>query len=197
MDDGFNNFLVKLVIVLLLPNVLVWGFWEVGINNNSNPLWLILVGPYWHIETYLVFAAMAIIAAGCALVVLFLATIAIESMLNIYGRWTEYRFELAQENQRASELAELRRMDLEKRLAFEALPEEEQERIRTKRQADTDARQRERQRQHDELENRRQEKEERLIKENELELERIRALENSPDYQRKKALRAFVGGRSE
>ncbi|MEI7973258.1 MAG: hypothetical protein WCH11_02705 [Bdellovibrio sp.] len=40
----------RLIVVLFLPNVLVWGFVEVGIDNKYNPMWLALVGPYWWLE---------------------------------------------------------------------------------------------------------------------------------------------------
>lgn len=43
----------RLIVVLLLPNLLVWGFAEVGIDNKYNFLWTHFVGPYWSIEVFL------------------------------------------------------------------------------------------------------------------------------------------------
>ena len=43
----------RLIVVLFLPNILVWGFAEVGIDNKYNFLWNHFVGPYWSIEVFL------------------------------------------------------------------------------------------------------------------------------------------------
>jgi hypothetical protein len=40
----------RLLVVLFLPNVLVWGFGQIGIDNQYNPVWVALVGPYWWLE---------------------------------------------------------------------------------------------------------------------------------------------------
>ena len=40
----------RLLVVLFLPNILVWGFVEVGIDNHNNSIWVALVGPYWWLE---------------------------------------------------------------------------------------------------------------------------------------------------
>ena len=40
-DEWLEKFFQRLLVVALIPNVLVWGFWEVGIDNDRNPLWVI------------------------------------------------------------------------------------------------------------------------------------------------------------
>jgi hypothetical protein len=47
------SFVRRLIIVLFLPNVLVWGFNEVGIANKRNFLWNSFVGPYWAAEVFI------------------------------------------------------------------------------------------------------------------------------------------------
>ena len=47
------QFFQRLIVVFLLPNILVWGFAEVGIDNKHNFLWTHFVGPYWSFEVFL------------------------------------------------------------------------------------------------------------------------------------------------
>ncbi len=58
----------RLIVVLFLPNILVWGFAEIGIDNKYNFLWTHFVGPYWSIEVFLFkvtcYAILAISAYG-------------------------------------------------------------------------------------------------------------------------------------
>jgi hypothetical protein len=43
----------RLIFLSLLPNLFVWGFSEVGINSQSNYIWVHLLEPYWNIEVLL------------------------------------------------------------------------------------------------------------------------------------------------
>lgn len=47
------EFFRRCIVILILPNVLVWGFAEVGIDNEYNFLWSFFINPYWEIETFL------------------------------------------------------------------------------------------------------------------------------------------------
>lgn len=53
----------RLLVVFLLPNVLVFGFAEIGIDNNKNFLWYNLVGPYWFLEKAVVCVLFLLLAA--------------------------------------------------------------------------------------------------------------------------------------
>lgn len=63
----------RLLVVLFLPNILVWGFGQVGIDNKYNPVWVALVGPYWWLEKILF--KFAFWTAAIAVVVLILIQI--------------------------------------------------------------------------------------------------------------------------
>jgi hypothetical protein len=197
MQEPFENFLKRLIVVALLPNVLVWGFFEQGINHNSNPLWRFLVGPYWQLEVFLFYAVLAVIGLAAAVVLFGAIVTAAEYLWTGYQKWQDKKLVREMEKVREHELAGLERAQEIERLRFQALPEIERLRILGEKKRAADERQKERQLKIDELERCRQEKDAQAKREKELELQRIRELENSPDYQRKKALRGFVGGRLE
>ena len=47
------EFFRRCIVILLLPNILVWGFAEVGIDNKYNFLWSFFINPYWELECFL------------------------------------------------------------------------------------------------------------------------------------------------
>lgn len=72
----------RLLVVLFLPNVLVWGFAEVGIDNQYNPMWVALVGPYWWIEkTIFKFIFCAATVATIFLIVFRVARVVRQSLI--------------------------------------------------------------------------------------------------------------------
>ena len=118
---------------ILLPNVLVFGFFIGGINNNRNPVWRMIVGRYWAIEV-VIFEVAAIFAAGCVLVlgVKWLAQgLTDEHMISPEAnerRREEKQREIIEAERQASR-ARYDQKRAESKARFNALPEAERNRI--------------------------------------------------------------------
>lgn len=189
--DIFNRFFQRLLVVALLPNILVWGFCEVGIDNDRNPLWFGLIGPYWRLEK-LLGLTLLLVAGGFLLWIglqLVLATI-VKSTEDSQGSLSEVNYRREQTRKREEFEAE----EWAKAKAYQALPKEEQDRINRERLEQVDLRWQ----QHMlECENKKLQQlaeDQWIRKEREAEIARRQTIQNSPDYQRRKALRDFTGG---
>ena len=63
LSDLFkSDFLKRLLIVSLLPNVLIFGYWLNGFNNDASRLWVMFLGPYLNFEIYVFYFIIGSIA---------------------------------------------------------------------------------------------------------------------------------------
>ena len=191
-EDVFNSdFFKRLAVLALLPNVLVWGFNEVGIATDRHPLWRYLVGPYWHAEVFLVKFTLFCAVAFCvwhigAFLLPPLAEWLRERLSESHDENEYLRLQDIQEERNR----ECRAMASREKERFEALPQEERERIIREREERALARKLERQRAYEEFERAKQEKAAQI----EAEALRQQVILNSAESKRKRALRDFTGG---
>jgi signal transduction histidine kinase len=193
-DDWIDKFLQRLLLVALMPNVLVWGFWEIGIDNSRNPLWFGLIGPYWFLEKMLVAFALSGVVLFLLWKALQFVPPIIDSLIRLQQEWRATKSAAYFEHENKRMLAELTAESQARQAAFKALPIEEQREIERERQERGQARQLERQKAHEESLRRELAKAEQLKREKEAAAERKRAIENTPEFQRQRALRQFTGG---
>jgi hypothetical protein len=183
---------------MLLPNILVWGFWMNGIDNDRHFLWRGLVGPYWHLE-------LIILGLAGFCILLFVAWKVWEVLwpvIEAVPRTIEegrLRKELAQrdrliEEERNAEVNRRKREIEEAERRFLALPAEERNRIlEEKCRHEEDQKRRAREQSAEYL----RAEEERIKAETSAkakEKARVEAIARSPEAKRKKALNDITGG---
>lgn len=174
----------------MLPNVLVFGFFISGINNDRNPIWRMIVGRYWALEVFL-------FKAAAVAFVVYLAMNALRSVLISIGpdpaTVAEERERQRAEQQREIEVAEnkaywarVEKQRSESNARFDALPESEKNRLfeATRLQREADLR----------IAEARRLEEERVEQEKALDIERRRKLAASPEVKKKNAINDLIGG---
>ena len=191
-EDVFNSdFFKRLAFIALVPNVLVWGFNEIGIATDRHPLWRYLVGPYWHAEVFLVKFTLFCAVAFCVWQVGAV-------LLPPLSEWLRERLseshheneELRLQNIQEERSRECQAMVSREKARFEALPQAEREQIIQEREERALARKQEQQREYEEFERIKREKAAQI----EAEALRQQAILNSAEGKRKRALRDFTGG---
>ncbi len=192
------DLLKRTIVVALMPNILVWGFWMNGIDNDRHFLWRGLIGPYWFMEkTVFVIAGIGILLFVGWKIVEGLAPVivaAIEGYHENRRQWENARLDREFEAERQAEATRLRQEAEERERQFLALPEAERNRIINEKRRQEEEKRRLAHEQY--LEHVRQEQA-RLKLEAETkakEQARREAIANSPDTKRRKALEDITGG---
>lgn len=188
----------RTIVVFLMPNILVWGFWMSGIDNNHHFLWRGLIGPYWFLEQ----VVFGILVVGVLLFVAWkvwqglspLITAAIEDYQEQSRKWDLARQDREFEAERLVEQTRLKQESDERARQFLKLPETERKRIIDEKRRHEEEKRRMAQEQY--LEHVRKENARKKAEANAIAKAQARrdAIANSPDTKRQKALEDLTGG---
>jgi hypothetical protein len=193
-----NTFLKRLCVAGLLPNVLVWGFWSIGIDNNYNLLWRLIVGPYWYLEkTLVIILGLCLLAfIGWKFIVAVWPTVEFGAQaVGEYLRRHEFeRQNIAIERENAARLTILKAEDEERERQFLALPAAEQNRILAERQRVADERRSRAEAAYAEEQAKYKRAEDARLKVEADARATAEAFKNSPEEMRKRAIREIIGG---
>jgi hypothetical protein len=192
------DLLKRTIVVALMPNILVWGFWMSGIDNNRHFLWRGLIGPYWFLEK----TVCGIAGIGALVFVGWKVWEGLEpvivGVIEAYHenrrQWENTRQDRIFEAERQAKETRLKQERDERERQFLALPEAERNRIIDEKRRAEEEKKRLAHEQY--LEHVRNE-EARLKLEADAkakEQARREAIANSPDTKRRKALEDITGG---
>jgi len=192
------DLLKRTIVVALMPNILVWGFWMNGIDNDRHFLWRGLIGPYWFMEkTVFVIAGIGVLIfvgwkvwEGLAPVI----AAAIQDYQEHSHQWEIARQDREFEAERHAEANRLKQERDERERQFLALPEAERNRIIIEKRRREEEKRRLAHEQY--LEHVRNEEARLKLEADAKAKEQARhaAIANSPDTKRRKALEDITGG---